>query len=136
MLLFFGRQHLIWKIQNLVLLQGLNQFLAGSQQVVAGPCVLLVVKLHVFPVHLARIFHLFKLEISPRGRAASSPSPSPCTPCPRCCAPAQSGHWQMKCEVNPASSSKLWRLRLSRSESRVSSLMMNCTWLVVIPFFV
>ena len=40
--------------------------------------------------------------------------------------------WQMKYEVNPASSSKLWRLRLSRSESRVSSLMMNCTWVVIV----
>ena len=25
----------------------------------------------------------------PQDRAASSPSPSPCTPCPRCCAPEQ-----------------------------------------------
>ena len=25
--------------------------------------------------------------MSPQDRAASSPSPSPCTPCPRCCAP-------------------------------------------------
>ena len=41
-------------IHNLVLLQGLNEFLTGSKQVVAGPRVLLVVELHVFPVHLAR----------------------------------------------------------------------------------
>ena len=43
----FGRM-----MHNLVLLQGLNEFLTGSKQIVAGPCVLLVVELHVFPVHL------------------------------------------------------------------------------------
>ena len=42
--------------------------------------------------------------------------------------------WHMKYEVDPASSSKLWRLRLSRSESLVSSLMMNCTWLVAVSY--
>ena len=42
-------------MHNLVLLQGLNEFLTGSKQIVAGPCVLLVVELHVFPVHLAII---------------------------------------------------------------------------------
>ena len=45
----------IWKRHNLVLLQGLNEFLTGAKQIVPSPCVLLVVKLHVFPVHLAMI---------------------------------------------------------------------------------
>ena len=75
----------------------------------------------------------------PQDRAASSPSPSPCTPCPRCCAPEQTEKHVshiVKHKINKqieeksclTSSSKLWRLRLSKSESRVSSLMMNCTW--------
>ena len=76
--------------------------------------------------------------MSPQDRAASSPSPSPCTPCPRCCAPEQTHKHVshiVKHKINKqieeksclTSSSKLWRLRLSKSESRVSSLMMNCT---------
>ena len=39
-------------MSNLVLLESLNEFFAGAEQVVPGPGVLLVVELHVFPVHL------------------------------------------------------------------------------------
>ena len=39
-------------MSNLVLFEGLNEFFAGAEQVVPGPGVLLVVELHVFPVHL------------------------------------------------------------------------------------
>ena len=39
-------------MSNLVLFKGFNEFFAGAEQVVPGPGVLLVVELHVFPVHL------------------------------------------------------------------------------------
>ena len=39
-------------MSNLVLFKGLDEFFAGAEQVVPGPGVLLVVELHVFPVHL------------------------------------------------------------------------------------
>ena len=39
-------------MSNLVLFESLNEFFAGAEQVVPGPGVLLVVELHVFPVHL------------------------------------------------------------------------------------
>ena len=39
-------------MSNLVLFKSLDELFAGAKQVVPGPGVLLVVELHVFPVHL------------------------------------------------------------------------------------